>query len=76
MDPFSYLCFVFVFVIPCSIVITCWERAYLMALLCVMFSYVFVTFPYAGPGRVWYLIVLIAYFCLFLTLVLYVGPNI
>ena len=32
--------------VPRSFVITSWERADLLALLCVMFSYVFVTFPY------------------------------
>ena len=31
---------------PCSLVITCWERAYLLALFCVMLSCVFVAFPY------------------------------
>ena len=29
----------------CSLVVTCWERAGLLALLCVLFSSVFVTFP-------------------------------
>ena len=44
MDP-KFLLFVFhvchaVLSVPCSLVITCWERADLLALLCVMFSYV------------------------------------
>ena len=50
------LCYTFVSV-PCSFVITCWERADLLALLCVMFLCVFVTFSYGVPGQVWYLIV-------------------
>ena len=36
--------------------IICWERADLLARLCVVFSCVFVTFPYDVPGQVWYLI--------------------
>ena len=32
--------------VPCSLVVTCWERADLLAHLYVMFSCVFVTFPY------------------------------
>ena len=43
----------------CSLVVTCWERANLLALLYVMFSCVFVTFPSGVLGQVWYLIVLI-----------------
>ena len=42
--------------VPCSLVVTCWERADLLALLYVMFSCVFVTFPYGVLGQVWYLI--------------------
>ena len=37
--------------VPCGLVVTCWERANLLALLCVMFSCVCVL------GQVWYLIV-------------------
>ena len=37
--------------VPCSLVITCWEK-----LTCVMFSFL-VTFPYGVPGKVWYLVV-------------------
>ena len=38
---FCYLLFVFVFVssVRCSLVITCWERACLFALLCVVYSF-------------------------------------
>ena len=42
-----------------------WERADQLALLCVMFSCVFVTFPYGVPGQVWYLIISIPDLCLF-----------
>ena len=38
----------------------------LLALLCVMFSCVFVTFSYGVLGQVWYLIVSIPDFCLLL----------
>ena len=38
--------------VPCGIVVTCWERAVLMAFLCVMFSWGFVTFPYCVLGQV------------------------
>ena len=37
--------------------VTCWERADLLALLYVKFPCVFVTFPYSVLGEVWYLIV-------------------
>ena len=47
---------------PCN---TSWERADLLALLCVVFSCVsFVTFPYGVLGQVLYLIVSIPYLCL------------
>ena len=38
--------------VPCSLVVTCWERADLLALLYVMFSCVFVTLPYGVIGQV------------------------
>ena len=50
--------------ISCSLVITCWERADFLALLCIVFSCVFVTFPYGVLGQVWYLIVSIPDLCL------------
>ena len=50
--------------VHCSLVVTCWERADLLALLYVMFSCVFVTFPCGVLGRVWYLIVSIPDLCL------------
>ena len=62
MDPFCYLCFMFVchnvLSVPCSTVIACWEMADPLALLCVMFSCDLVTFPYGVLGQVRYLIVL------------------
>ena len=43
--------------VHCSLVVTCWERAYRLALLYGMFSCVFITFPCVVLGQVWYLIV-------------------
>ena len=67
----SFLSFVFrvchcltVLYVPCSLVVTCWERIDLLALLCEMFSCVFVTFSYGVWGQVWYLIVSIPDICL------------
>ena len=49
--------------VPCSLVVTCWEKADLLALLYVMFSCVLVTFPYGVLGQVWYLTVsILCYF--------------
>ena len=42
----------------------CWGKAYLLALLCVMFSCVVVTLPCGVLGQVWYLIVSIPDPCL------------
>ena len=47
----------------CSLVVTCWEMANILALLYVMFSCVFVTFPCGVLGQMWYLIVLIPDLC-------------
>ena len=44
--------------------VTCWKRGVLLALLCVMFYGVFVTFPCGVFGQVRCLIVLIPDFCL------------
>ena len=59
MDPFCYFCVMPVLLSVSSLqyCVTCWERADLLALLCVMFSCVFVTFPYDDMGQVWYLMV-------------------
>ena len=48
----------------CSFVVTCWERADLLALLCVTFFCVFVTFPCGVLCRLWWLIVWIPDLCL------------
>ena len=53
--------------IPCSLVVTSWERADLLALLYVMF----VTFLYDVVGQVWYLIVWIPD----IFLLPYISPN-
>ena len=52
--------------VPCSLVIACCKRADFLALLCVLFSFVFVTFRYGVLGLVWYLIESIIDLCLFL----------
>ena len=67
MDPFCYLCFAFVMfshICYCSLVVSCWEIAGLLALLFMMFSGVLVTFPCGALGQVWYLIILIPDLCL------------
>ena len=54
----SFLLFVFVLFSCLFLAALCsGEWADLLAFLYVMFSYVFVTFPYGVPGKVWYLIV-------------------
>ena len=53
--------------VHCSLVVTCWERADLFALLYVIFSCVLVTFLCGVLVRgVWFLIVLIRDLCLLL----------
>ena len=49
---------------PCSLLITCWKSADVLALSCVIISSVFVTFPYGILGQVWYLMVPIPDLCL------------
>ena len=67
---FCDLCLTFVFIyctvwsVAYSLVTTCWERAVLLFLLCVMFPCVFVTFPYGVSGQMRYLIVWIPDLCL------------
>ena len=68
---FLFLLFMFhvcvyytVLTVPCRNGITCWERADLLAHLCVMFSCVFVTFPHGVSGQVWNLIVSVPDLCL------------
>ena len=55
--------------VPCGLMATCSELADLWALSCVMFSYVFDTFPYVVLSQVWHLIVSINDRCLLLYLV-------
>ena len=50
------LCYV-AFSVPCSLVVTCWERADFLVHLCVVFSCVFLTFRNGVSYQVWYLIV-------------------
>ena len=57
------VCHAFLSVYCSLVVVSCWERANLLALLCVMFSHVFVTFSYGVLGQVWCLIVLIPDLC-------------
>ena len=54
------------------------ETSDLWALLCVIFSYVFVTFPYRDPGQVGYIIVSIPDLCLpyFYVLHVFEAPDI
>ena len=65
----SFLLFMFyvcnaVMSVHCSLVVTCWDRANLLALLYVMFTSAFVTFWCGVLGQVWYKIVSIPYLCL------------
>ena len=69
MDPFCYLCFRVLLFCLSLLVLTCWERADLFAVLCDVFL-CFVTFPYSVMGPVWYLIVWIPDICL----LSYFGP--
>ena len=57
----SYDCHDFASV-HCCLVVTCWETADLLALVCDVFSG-FVTFPCGILGQVWYFIVLISDLC-------------
>ena len=50
--------------VHCSLMVNCWERADLLALLYVMFYCVFVTFPFGVLGQVWWMVVLIPDLCL------------
>ena len=60
MGHFCYLCFVricrVILTVHCSRVVTCLERADLLALMCVMFYCVFVSFSCCVLGQVWCLI--------------------
>ena len=50
--------------VPRSLVVTCWQRADLLALLFMGFSCVFVTFLHGDLGQVCYLIVPIPDLCI------------
>ena len=52
---FNCLCYDVSFV-SCSFMITCLERAELLALLCDVSSCFLLTIPYGVPRQVWYLI--------------------
>ena len=71
MDHLCYLCLVFLLLsrlfISC-IVVTCWERADLLALVGDV-DCIFVTFPCGIQGQVWYLIVSFPDLSSFLTLI-------
>ena len=58
------ICLYTVLSVSCSLVISCLERADLLALLCEMFPCVCVTFPCGVSGQVWYFIVMIPDICL------------
>ena len=61
MDPFCYyvqVClFYTVMSVPCSIVITCWEKSDLLDLLFVVFPCVIVTLLHGVLDQMWYLVV-------------------
>ena len=59
-----------------SLAVTCWERANLFALLYVMLSCVFVTFPCSVLGQVWYLAVSNPDLCLFTYFVILVHVSV
>ena len=61
MDPF-FICVLSV-ILSCLFLATLWSPA-ILALLYVMFSCVFVTFPYEVLGKLWYLSVSIPDLCL------------
>ena len=62
--------------VPYSFVVTCWERANLLALLC-DFSCGFIPSRYGVQGQVWYLIISISDLCLLLCfeLILSIGKK-
>ena len=53
--------------VHCFLVVTCWQRAALLALVGDMHC-IFVTFPHGILGQVWYFIVSFPVFAVFLTL--------
>ena len=63
------VCHAFCLFFFCGLVVTCWEKADLLALLCVMFSCVFVASACGVLGQAWDLIVSIPDLCLLTYLV-------
>ena len=64
---FLYLvCLMFFASVHCWLVVTCWEKADLLALVGDDYCS-FLTFPCGILGQVWYLIVLFPDLCLFFT---------
>ena len=59
---FCVLCFTYFPSVHCCLVVTCWERADLLALVGDVFS-IYVTFPCGILGQMWYLIVSIPDLC-------------
>ena len=57
--------------VGCSLVVACRETANLLALFCVMFYCVFVTFPCGVLGQVWNLVVRFLIFASLLTSMVY-----
>ena len=69
MDPFCYLCVMFVFVMPYCLFLAALlspaGKGLTSWLSCVLYClFVFVTFPYGVLVQVWYLVVLITDICL------------
>ena len=64
MKHLCYLCLVFVKLasVHCCLVVTCWERTHLLALVCDVCC-VNVTFPCSILAQMWYLIVSIPDLC-------------
>ena len=51
MDPFSYLCVFFFFVILPCLFITCWERSDLLSLLCVFCVFLLISHMCLDPHQ-------------------------
>ena len=68
VDHFCNLCFMIVMLsylfLEALSLVTCWKNADFLALLYVIFSCVFVTFPYDVLGHQWFLIVSIPDLCI------------
>ena len=63
LNPFCFFCFKSV-TLSCLFLAALWSPAgETLASLCVIFSCVYVTFPYGALGQVWYLIASITDLC-------------